>query len=399
MKMKFMSGLCFRLPIASCLAAVLIAQGQQPSTEAGRRQAALAFEQEGRSGEAETEWKAIATADPKNAEAYAHLGLLEARQEHYREAISNYCKALAINPQFPNLRINLGLSYFKAGELKDTIRTYEPLLKELPGSSPQRPRIVTLVGLAQYGLGNYAAAVPYLNEAVADDPQNLQFRLMHSHSCLWSKQYPCVLDEYREIVTINPNAAEAYMLAGEAYDELKDDTNALAQFQTAVKADSKAPNAHFGYGYLLWRLMRFDEAEAEFRAELANNPEHALALAYLGDAEVHLQRNEQAEPYLEHSIRIDPSFALAHLDLGAVYEDRGRKADALREFQVSEKLDPNDENAHWRLARLYQSLGRKEDAKSEIEKTRSLQKVRDEPLVEKIDRAKPDAAEQNATQK
>jgi hypothetical protein len=42
---------------------------------------------------------------------------------------------------------------------------------------------------------------------------------------------------------------------------------------------------------------------------------------------------------------------------------------------------------HWRLGRLYQSLGRKEEAKAELEKTRNLQKVRDEPLVEKINRA------------
>jgi tetratricopeptide (TPR) repeat protein len=80
---------------------------------------------------------------------------------------------------------------------------------------------------------------------------------------------------------------------------------------------------------------------------------------------------------------------LSHLDLGIVYESEGRKPDALREFQVSSKLNPSDENVHWRLGRLYQSLGRKEEAKAEIEKTRNLQKVRDEPLVDKINRSSP----------
>jgi tetratricopeptide (TPR) repeat protein len=387
MKKHLQSAMFFRFLSTFCLLAAQIIHGQQPSTQANRRQAALNFEQENRIDEAEASWQAIAKDDPKNAEAFAHLGLLEAYQEHYEDAIQNYCRALAVNPRFPNLRVNLGLSYFKAGELKETVQIYESLLEQMPVSSPQRPRIVTLVGLAQYGLGNYAAAVPYLNEAVADDPQNLEFRLMHSHSCLWSKQYQCVLNEYREIITINPNAAEAYMLAGEAYDELKDDTNALAQFQAAVNADPKTPNAHFGYGYLLWRLMRLDEAATEFRAELDNNPEHALALAYLGDVEIHLQHNDQAAPHLEHSIKLDPSFALAHLDLGIIYENQDRKADALRELQLASKLNPNDENVHWRLGRLYQSLGRKEEAKAEIEKTRNLQKVRDEPLVEKINKA------------
>ena len=370
------------------LAPALAAQVQHSSADtAKQKQAALALEQEGRIAEAEAAWKAVASGDPKSAEAYAHLGLLEARQELYKDAISNYHKALAINPDFPNLRLNLGLSYFKAGELKETVQTYEPLLKEMPLSSPQRPRVVTLIGLAHYGMGNYAGAVPYLKEAVTYDPQNLEFRLMHAHSCLWSKQYQCVLDEYKEIIAINPNAAEAHMLAGEAYDELKDDTAALAQFEAAVKADPKTPNAHFGYGYLLWRLMRLDEAQTEFRAEISNNPNHALALAYLGDVEIHLQHNDEAAPFLERSIKIDPSFALAHLDLGIIYEGLDRKTDALREFQLASKLNPNDENTHWRLGRLYQSMGRKEEAKAEIEKTRNLQKVRDEPLVEKLDKA------------
>ena len=377
-----------------CLIGTLIAHGQQPTARASQRQAALAFEQEGKTVEAEEAWKAIAAGDPNSAEAYAHLGLLEAHQEHYKQAIPLYRKALALNARFPNLQLDLGLSYYKSGQLREAIQTFEPLLKESPTPSPQRSRLVTLVGLANYGLGNYATAVPYLKDAVADVPESLEFRLMLAHSCIWSKRYQCVLDEYREIITINPNAAEAYMLAGEAYDELSDDTKALEQFQAAVKADPTLPNAHFADGYLLWRLMRFDQAIVEFRAELVNNPEHALALAYLGDAEIHLQQSEEAQQHLEHSIRINPSFALSHLDLGTIYESQGRKDNALREYQVSVKLNPKDENAHWRLGRLYQYLGRKEDAKAELEKTRNLQKVRDEPLIEKINKA-PAKAEQN----
>ena len=43
------------------------------------------------------------------------------------------------------------------------------------------------------------------------------------------------------------------------------------------------PDAHFGLGYLLWRDKHYDEAAREFRQELAANPKHHAALAYLGD--------------------------------------------------------------------------------------------------------------------
>ena len=101
------------------------------------------------------------------------------------------------------------------------------LLKSEPASSPEAQRLTTLLGIAHYGLGEYAAAVPYLKTAAADDPQNLPFRLLLAHSCLSSQQFQCVLDVYHEILTLNAESAEADMLAGEALDEMKDNAGAI----------------------------------------------------------------------------------------------------------------------------------------------------------------------------
>jgi len=48
----------------------------------------LAVRTAGKSAEAEVAWRAIVEAHPNDAEAYAHIGLLEAHQAHYQEAIS-----------------------------------------------------------------------------------------------------------------------------------------------------------------------------------------------------------------------------------------------------------------------------------------------------------------------
>ncbi len=349
--------------------------GEQAPARDSERRSALAFEQEGKEAEAEAGWRSLLRSQPNDAEAYAHLGLLEARQQHYKQAIVLYQRALSLNPKMPSLRLNLGLSYFKGGDLRQAIQTLEPLLKSEPESSPEAIRLVTLLGLAHYGMGEYGAAVPYLKQATAADPGNLPFRMTLAQSCLRSKHYQCVLDVYREILTLNPESAEADMLAGEAYDEMHNDTKAIEEFQAAIKTDPKAPNVHFGYGYMLWRLLKFKEAEKEFGSELANNPDHPLALTYLGDTKIKLNRSLDAPPYLEHAVRIEPSIALAHLDLGIVYQGAGRKEDALHELKVAEKLSPGDPEIHWSLGRCYQSVGRKAEAKIEFEKTRNLQNV------------------------
>ena len=355
---------------------------------ADERQTAITLEQAGRNAEAEAAWRAFVKLQPANSEGYAHLGFLEARQERYAQAVPLYRKALAINPTMPGLRMNLGLALFKAGELKEAIPTFDSLLKSQPPSSPEAERLTILLGMAHYGLDEYAAAIPYLKEATASDPQNLPFRLVLAHSCLGAKQFQCVLDVYHEILMLNAESAEADMLAGEALDEMQDHDGATEQFRAAAKANPQEPNVHFGLGYLLWCQSQYEEAAQQFEAELANLPNNAQALVYLADTNMKMNHPEAALPLIEKAIRINPGMELAHLDLGILYADAGHRDDALRELKVAVKLSPNDVKVHWRLARLYQAMGRKDEATAEFHATSSLTKSANDSVFSEIDNAR-----------
>ena len=310
--------------------------------------------------------------------------MLAARQEHYDEAIPLYRKALAMSPDVPGLRLNLGLALFKSGNLKEALPEFDQAMKKAAPGSPEEQRLTILLGMSHYGLAQYAEAVPFLKEAAAKDRQNLPLRLALAHSCLWSKQYPCVMDVYHEILTLNSESAEADMIAGEALDEMRDNEGSTRMFRAAVKANPKEPNVHFGLGYLLWTQKIFPEAAQEFEAELANDPNHVQAMEYLGDSYIQLNRPADARPFLEKAVKLDSSQSLAHLDLGILLSDAGKNDEALRELTLSEKLNPNEINVHWRLGRLYRTLGRKEEAKAEFEKASSLNKAADEELFKKI---------------
>ncbi len=348
------------------------------------RQAALALEQQGNNPEAEAAWRAYLKAHPASSEAYAHLGLLEARQEHYKQAVPLYRRALALDPHISGLRLNLGLALFKGGDLKESISEFKPLLKSAPPNSPEAQRLTLLVAMANYGVGDYAVAVPYLKEVAANDPNNLQLLLALAHSCLWSKQYQCVLDTYHKMLLLNAESAEADMLAGEALDELKDVPGAIQQFRNAIKADPREPDVHFGLGYLLWTQRQYPEAAAELQTELANNPNHAQALTYLADADMQLNHSDLALPILEKAVQIDPRLELAHLDLGILDSDAGRKEEALQELRTAAQLAPNDTNVHWHLGRLYRTLGKKDEAKAEFDKASSLHKAEDAAVLNKM---------------
>ncbi len=359
------------------LSVVALAQsGQAPNPH---RQAALQFEREGKLAEATNEWSALQKAHPRDPEPYAHLGLIASRQGRYKDAVPFYRKALAIYPNVPGLRLDLGLALFKSAQLKESIPEFEILLKKTPANSPQAQRLNTLIGMAHYGIGEYAKAAPYLKAAATQDSQNLQLRLALAHSYLWARQFKEVLLVYHEILAINPNSAEADMLAGEALDEMKDSAGAIKMFREAARANPKEPNVHFGLGYLLWVEKNYAEAATEFQAELNNDPGHAASMAYLADSDMQLNKAEAAKPLLEHALQLEPDYPLAHLDLGIIYANAGRNEDALRELLAAEKLLPNDVNVHWRLGRLYRAMGKTTEAKAELQKASALnKKVNDE---------------------
>jgi tetratricopeptide (TPR) repeat protein len=361
---------------------VLIVSWSLPSqSQSDPRQVALALEQQGKTTEAEAAWHALAKDHPANPEPFAHLGLLEARQEHYTEAIASYRKAMALDPTMPRLRFNFGLAYFKAGEYKKALQQFEPLVKTEPPDSDEAQRLVILIGMSHYGLAEFAAATPYLKQAADHDAQNLQLLLTLAHSCLLSSQFQCVLDEFHRIMSLNPDSAEAHMLAGEALDEMKEPVDAVRELRAAVQANPREPDVHFALGYLLWTQGKTQEAVHEFQAELDNVPEHALAMLYLADAEIQMNQMQSARPLLEKVVKIAPANSMGHRDLGIVYAEAGRKEDALGEFKKAIALKPEDVNAHWRLGRLYRSMGKTTEANAEFDKSKTLNKTADDALI------------------
>ncbi len=388
-----------------CVLVLLGAQSalsQQPKAPAAASvrvpvnvRAALVFEQQGKITEAEAQWKLVVKTQPGNAQAYAHLGLLEARQKNYSEAIRFYRKAEALNPAIAELKLNLGLALFKSEKFQEAGKAFESGLKDRPNPADKQ-RLTILAAMAHYGAHEYAAAIPYLKEAASKDQQNLPLRLTLAHCYLWTKQIEATLDVYKEILLINPDSAEADMIAGEALDEKGDNAGAVQQFRAAVQANPREPNVHFGLGYLYWTQKRYDEAIVEFKAELANDPSNNQTMVYLGDTYLQQSQYEMARQMLENAARYPSKEPLIPLDLGIVYIETGNNEAAIRELDKAIALDPNNVTAHFRLAKLYQSVGKKEEAKAEFAKSSSLNKQRDDDLHRRIaeGNARPAPADQ-----
>ena len=371
--------------ISTCVVVVALIEGPlltaQEDDRAEMRLNAMSLEQKGQNTEAEEIWGAIAKADARNAEAIAHLGLLEARQEHYETAIDDYRRAIAINPDLPGLQMNLGLALFRVAQFPDAIKSFSSEIKKHPDDL----RLTILLGMAHYGMKDYLVAIPYLQRATELDPENITLRLTLAHGCLWSKQYQCVVKVQEQIQALNVESAEADMLAGEAFDQMQQSDAALKEFKAAVLANPKEPSVHFGLGYLLWTQSKWEDAANEFDLELQNDPQHTKAQIYRADSWVRLNEFAKALPELEKLNAGDRSEPLVHRDLGVVYANAGRYEDAIREFERSMESDPGDAESQLQLAKAYQSIRNRDEANAEVDRANRLPPQRLPSLQEMID--------------
>ena len=350
-------------------------------------QRALALERKANYPAAEATWESVVKLEPRNAQAYAHLGLLEARQDQYAEAILHYRKAQSLakaeNRPIPQLNLNLGLALFKLGKFDEAAGLFQEELKRNPNSDNAQ-KLTTLTAMSFYGAHQYGATIPYLKEAVAADPKNLTLLLTLAHCYLWTKQFNPTLEVFKQILAVDPDSAEADMIAGEALDEKGDSDGALEQFRAAVKANPKEPNVHFGLGYVLWTQKKYAEAIPEFEAELANDPKNNQAMIYLGDTFIRENQFDRGRAVLEQADKYQTSDSLIHLDLGIAYMETGDKDGAVREFNKTVALEPDNVTAHFRLATLYRTMGKKDEAKAEFAKANTLNKKRDDSVYKRI---------------
>src|ERR1019366_2496637 len=103
---------------------------------------AITLEQPGKLAEAAQAWRALTERNPKDAAAFASLGVVLSKEQKYDEAAAAYKKAIALNSKLPGVQLNLGLAEFKQGRLDAAI----PPLMAASKVDPKNMQAQTLLG-------------------------------------------------------------------------------------------------------------------------------------------------------------------------------------------------------------------------------------------------------------
>jgi len=295
-------------------------------------------------------------------------------QGKFDEALSALSEISKADPHARNLNHEVGLTYYRKGDYANAVN----YLKQAIADNASDAEAVQLTGLSLYLAGKPAEAIPYLEKVQSWYPSaNVDAAYILGVAYMQSKQYPNARAAFARMFQVPPDSAAAYLFTARLL--LRFDFAPIAEEygKKALEIDPKLPLAHQLLGELYLYQSKIPEAVAELQKELAINPGNPVTYYKLADADSRIQKFDDAEKLLQRSIWLDSTSTGPYILLGKVLLKKGETQLAIRALQRAISMDPNNNIPHHLLGQAYRDLGRAEDADRELKLAEQLQSQQD----------------------
>ena len=254
-------------------------------------------------------------------------------------AIEIYKEALAIGPDTPTLREDLGAAYLQQADLNDAVSQFQAGLAQ----DPQNPQLHYDLGLAYKLKDDLAAAVPEFQKAAQLDPSLQDPPYTLGLIYMQQGKFPDAATEFRKAVALQPANGDAWALLGDVLKQSGDNTGALDALQHAIALQPNQPSLHIQLAAIY--MGAGDRAKAI---------EERKTAAELSRAAVSRQR---------------ASFALKS---GLALMQEGKLPEAITQLTTAADADPSSPEPHRALADIYRRQGRTTDAAMESRRAQAL---------------------------
>ncbi|ARK12742.1 tetratricopeptide repeat protein [Fibrella sp. ES10-3-2-2] len=144
---------------------------------------------------------------------------------------------------------------------------------------------------------------------------------------------------WTDVLKTQPTSATAFSNRALYYEQTDRLDEALADYNRAVQHDPK-PLFRANRAYLLSKLNRPAEAEADADFLLTRNPDNTVALTIKGTALVGKNQPATAITYLERAYRLDSTYLNTLANLGAAYFTNQQYPEAIRFYKKAIARSP-----------------------------------------------------------
>ncbi|MFW6105173.1 MAG: tetratricopeptide repeat protein [Chloroflexota bacterium] len=329
-------------------------------------------------------------------------GNIYLEQEQWDEAITEYTKAIELNPQFAGVYANRAVAYSQKDEYHLAIVDCEKAM-ELNASITLDTTVANAYmdrGLSYIKEGNYDKAIRDYTKAIEIDPENFFAYAFRAKAYGYKDEYDLAIADYSKAIELAPEfvLADFYSDRGWAYYH-KDEYNlAIADFTKVIEFNPEDAEAYSDRGFAHY-VNGFDNSDRrEFQLAIADldraleldstNADdytfRAMAHAKLGDC-------DKAIPDYTEAIELAPD-ADVYNRRGSCYQDIGEIDKAIADYSRAIELDPEYSAAYYNRAGAYVELGMDAEAISDLRKflTLSYDEERNELVRKWIEKLQSD---------
>ena len=177
----------------------------------------------------------------------------------------------------------------------------------------------------------------------------IELLLWQSHS--YARQFNNDETIWTYTIQYNPGAWVAHQRLGDALMHRERMSEAIEQFEQALKIKPDDRVARNNLGITLARTGRVSEAIEQFEQALKIRPDDAYAHDNLGVALMRTGRMSEAIEQFQQALKIKPDEFTARNNLGKALASTGRTSEAIEQFQQALKIKPDYAVARDNLAK------------------------------------------------
>jgi len=320
---------------------------------------AVAAQQRGDDALAVRKYQELLKSYPDSLEVRANLGAALAKLNRYDEAIEQY-RAVLAKKEFPGLRLNLALAYYKKGAWRDAA----PQLETLRAAQPDDARLATLLAECYAGLGQDEKAIAILQPVEAAHPGDLAVAWLLGSALIRAGHRREGLDRVDRVAR-EGNRPEAYLLAGQTALKMNEFERARDYAAAAARLNPRLPGVDTLRGTVLSYLGDTEGAAAALRKAVDADPKDFEAQLGLG-AVLHTNRDlDGARQHLQRALQLKPDSNVARYEWARLERTEGHVEAAVQDFEKVVHRDPAWAQPHVELAALYFRLNRQQDGERE----------------------------------
>lgn len=208
----------------------------------------------------------------------------------------------------------------------------------------------------------YTSEVTLWQDTVVKRPHNARARYNLGVVLVERGQPTDAIAQYEQALRIKPDYAEVHYNLGITLAQLGRTTEAIAHYQQALQIKPGMTVAHDNLGTTLMTQGRVPEAIGQYEQALRIDPDDAEAHYNLGIALVQLGRLPEAISHYEHALGINPDDPETHNNLGNALLRAGKVPEAIEHYKRALQIKPEFAEAHNNLGLALIQLGKLPEA-------------------------------------